>query len=99
MITVKELEANADLAKLNLSDEVKNDTADSINALLNMVNTMQSVNTDAIEPMAHPMDSTQHLRADNEDNLPPEHHLTRDALQTIAPNTEAGYYLVPQVVE
>jgi aspartyl-tRNA(Asn)/glutamyl-tRNA(Gln) amidotransferase subunit C len=44
--------------------------------------------------MAHPLDAQQRLRADkvSETNQ-------RDAFQAIAPKTDAGVYLVPQVIE
>jgi aspartyl-tRNA(Asn)/glutamyl-tRNA(Gln) amidotransferase subunit C len=44
--------------------------------------------------MAHPLDANQRLRADEvtEANQ-------RELFQAIAPKTEAGIYLVPQVIE
>jgi aspartyl-tRNA(Asn)/glutamyl-tRNA(Gln) amidotransferase subunit C len=44
--------------------------------------------------MAHPMDQVQRLRADavtEQDN--------REKFQAIAPQVEAGLYLVPKVIE
>jgi aspartyl-tRNA(Asn)/glutamyl-tRNA(Gln) amidotransferase subunit C len=44
--------------------------------------------------MAHPLDASQRLRPDavTETNQ-------REQFQAIAPKTEAGVYLVPQVIE
>jgi aspartyl-tRNA(Asn)/glutamyl-tRNA(Gln) amidotransferase subunit C len=55
---------------------------------------MQSVDTEAVEPLAHPLDLVQRLRADEiiEDNQ-------RDKLQKLAPASEDGLYLVPKVLE
>ena len=52
------------------------------------------MDTRDVEPMANPLDATQHLRADEvtEDNR-------RDAFQAIAPAVENGLYLVPKVIE
>jgi aspartyl-tRNA(Asn)/glutamyl-tRNA(Gln) amidotransferase subunit C len=52
------------------------------------------VNTDGIEPMAHAVDVVQRLRADAVTEAD-----RRDAYQAIAPETEAGLYLVPKVIE
>ncbi len=55
---------------------------------------MQAVDTTGIEPLAHPLETTQRLRADEvtERNQ-------RDAYQAIAPAVENGLYLVPRVIE
>ena len=55
---------------------------------------MQAVDTDGIEPLAHPLEATQRLRADvvGESNR-------RDAYQAIAPAVAEGLYLVPKVIE
>ena len=55
---------------------------------------MQSVDTEGVEPLAHPLDLEQRLRADEitEENQ-------RDRLQKLAPASEEGLYLVPKVLE
>jgi aspartyl-tRNA(Asn)/glutamyl-tRNA(Gln) amidotransferase subunit C len=55
---------------------------------------MGELNTDNVEPMAHPMDQMQRLRADEitEEN-------NREKFMSIAPQVEAGFYLVPKVIE
>ena len=55
---------------------------------------MQSVNTDSIVPMSHPLDGKQILRSDtvSEEN-------NRDELQKLAPKVENGLFLVPKVIE
>ena len=84
----------AHLAKLRLAG----DEADSVHAdldkILRMINAMQSVATDGVETMSHPLDTTQRLRAD---------HVTETIdvrrNQQSAPATEEAYYLVPKVIE
>ena len=44
----------AKLSRLTLTDEEKNKTLAELNDIFAMVENMQSVNTDGIEPMAHP---------------------------------------------
>jgi aspartyl-tRNA(Asn)/glutamyl-tRNA(Gln) amidotransferase subunit C len=55
---------------------------------------MQAVDTRGVEPMAHAQDLSQRLRDDvvTETNR-------REAFQAVAPETEAGLYLVPKVIE
>ena len=55
---------------------------------------LQAAATDDVLPMAHPLNMSQRLRAD-EVTEPNE----RDELQKNAPSVENGYYLVPKVLE
>ena len=84
----------AHLARLEISEDVAVETAKSITEVLALVDQLQSVDTDGIEPMAHPLDATQRLRADivTETN-------SREEFQAIAPATENGLYLVPKVID
>lgn len=84
----------ANLARLSLDTEAVTATEQDLGNIIAMIDRMQAVNTDDVEPMAHPLDATQRLRADVVDETP-----DRDALQATAPATEDGYYLVPRVVE
>jgi aspartyl-tRNA(Asn)/glutamyl-tRNA(Gln) amidotransferase subunit C len=59
-----------------------------------MIDTMQAVDTDAVDPMANPHDATQRLRADVVTEVD-----QRDDFQRIAPATEDGLYLVPKVID
>ncbi|MEQ8955189.1 MAG: Asp-tRNA(Asn)/Glu-tRNA(Gln) amidotransferase subunit GatC [Gammaproteobacteria bacterium] len=89
-----EVEKIAYLARLRITDSEADEVAGRITAILALIDQMQSVNTDSVEPLAHPVDAVQRLRADEvtESNQ-------RDALQTLAPATEDGLYLVPKVIE
>ena len=55
---------------------------------------MDQVDTTGVEPMAHPLHMTQRLRPDQ-----PTEPDRRARYQAIAPQTEAGLYLVPKVIE
>ncbi|BAN46741.1 Asp-tRNA(Asn)/Glu-tRNA(Gln) amidotransferase subunit GatC [Metapseudomonas resinovorans] len=89
-----DVEKIAHLARLGLNEADIPRTTETLNNILGLVDAMQAVDTDGIEPMAHPLDATQRLRADrvSEDNR-------RDAYQAIAPAVENGLYLVPKVIE
>ncbi len=93
-INRSDIEKIAVLARLSISDSELPEVTESIANILTLVDKLQAVNTDGIEPMAHPTDATQPLRSDivTEQNL-------RDTFQQIAPATENGLYLVPKVIE
>lgn len=89
-----ELEKLAELARLNVDDNVFDEVAKSIADVLALVDQLQSVDTQGIETMAHPQDALQRLRDDQVTE--PD---VRDQFMAIAPETDAGLYLVPRVIE
>ncbi len=84
----------AHLARLSLSDNETEQYQESISSVLALVEQMQSINTDGIEPLCNPLEMTQRLREDEvtESNQ-------RDSYTAIAPRSEKGLYLVPQVID
>ncbi len=89
-----DVEKIAHLARLEIDESTIPDYARDLNNILDLVEQLSAVDTQDITPMAHPLDAHQRLRPDTvtETNQ-------RDAFQAIAPKTEAGVYLVPQVIE
>ena len=89
-----EVEKIAHLARLGLTESEIPHTTDTLNNILGLIDQMQAVDTQGIEPLAHPLEATQRLRADvvTEQNQ-------RDAYQAIAPAVENGLFLVPKVIE
>jgi aspartyl-tRNA(Asn)/glutamyl-tRNA(Gln) amidotransferase subunit C len=89
-----DVEKNAHQARLGLKDANILRTTETLNNILGLIDQMQAVDTAGIEPLAHPLEATQRLRADqvSEDNH-------REAYQAIAPAVENGLYLVPKVIE
>jgi aspartyl-tRNA(Asn)/glutamyl-tRNA(Gln) amidotransferase subunit C len=82
------------LARLSLSgDELKDNTKD-LNAILGLAEQLGAIDTDGIEPMAHPLHMTQRLRADVITEVDQS-----EVFQSIAPNTGNKHYLVPTVIE
>ncbi|MEM7363492.1 MAG: Asp-tRNA(Asn)/Glu-tRNA(Gln) amidotransferase subunit GatC [Pseudomonadota bacterium] len=84
----------ATLAHLEIARDQVDDQIDRMNRILDLVDEMQAVNTDEVQPLATPFDQVQRLRADEvtESNQ-------REKLQSVAPRTTDGLYLVPRVVE
>jgi aspartyl-tRNA(Asn)/glutamyl-tRNA(Gln) amidotransferase subunit C len=65
-----------------------------LNAIVGLFDQLASINTEGVEPMAHPLDQVQRLREDvvSEQDI-------HQYVQKIAPKVEAGLYLVPKVIE
>ncbi len=93
-LTLEQVRRVANLARLEVSDVQAEITLGHLNGILTLIEEMQAVDTRGVEPMAHAQDLSQRLRDDvvTETNR-------RDAYQAVAPETEAGLYLVPKVIE
>ena len=89
-----DVEKIAHLARLGLNDADIPQTTATLNNILGLILAMQAVDTTGIEPLAHPLEATQRLRADV---VTESNH--REAYQAIAPAVENGLYLVPKVIE
>lgn len=89
-----DIEKLAELARLKISEETIDEVAGRLADVLSLVDQLQAADTNNVTPMAHPMDASQRLRADevSETNQ-------REAFQAIAPATENGLYLVPKVID
>ncbi|MEM7096849.1 MAG: Asp-tRNA(Asn)/Glu-tRNA(Gln) amidotransferase subunit GatC [Pseudomonadota bacterium] len=84
----------ARLAQLALDEDAANAARSQLSNIINMIDDMQKVDTEGVEPMAHPLDATARLRRDEvTERVDVEH------FQDGAPDTADGYYLVPRVVE
>ena len=65
-----------------------------LSEILSLVDKMNVVDTQNIEPMTHPRDGFQRLR----DDVVSE-EIDLNETQKSAPKTDQGYYLVPKVIE
>ncbi|MGD9870017.1 MAG: Asp-tRNA(Asn)/Glu-tRNA(Gln) amidotransferase subunit GatC [Thauera sp.] len=84
----------ARLARVALSGDELEATRDKLNGIFGLIEQMQAVDTRGVEPMSHAQELATRLR----DDVVTETD-RRDAFQKIAPQTEAGLYLVPKVIE
>jgi len=89
-----DVEKIAHLARIGLNDADIPRTTEALNSILGLIDQMQAVDTTGIEPLAHPLEASQRLRADV---VTETNH--REAYQAIAPAVENGLYLVPKVIE
>ena len=93
-VTREVVQQIAELAQLEITEKELGNVMDSMNQVLGLVEVMQTVDTTGVEPMAHPLDSTQELREDVVTEPDQRNHY-----QELAPSTQDGLYLVPRVVE
>lgn len=84
----------ANLARLAISEQEASAFLAQLNGIFGLIEEMQSVDTSAIEPMAHAQDFGLRLREDIVTEAD-QHEL----FQSCAPQVEAGLYLVPKVIE
>lgn len=89
-----DVERIAHLARLDLNEQDIPAYTENLSSILNLVDEMQQIDTDGVEPLAHPLDAVQRLRADEVTELN-----QRDKLQAVAPAVEEGLFLVPKVIE
>ncbi|MFB9885774.1 Asp-tRNA(Asn)/Glu-tRNA(Gln) amidotransferase subunit GatC [Balneatrix alpica] len=89
-----DVEKIAHLARLQVASEDLGAYARDLSSILELVDQMQAVNTDGVEPLSNPLDEVQRLRPDQvtEPNQ-------REQLQQNAPAAERGLFLVPKVIE
>jgi len=94
MLSLEQIGRIAELARLELAPAEAIAMQQSLNDILAMVDAMNAVDTSGIEPMSHPQEAMQRLRADQ-----PTEGDARTLFQSIAPAVEDGLYLVPRVIE
>ena len=93
-LTPEQVRAIAELARIGISDaEVKTVQA-KLNDIFELIGQMQKVDTEGVEPMSHAQGAALRLREDKVTECD-----QRELFQSIAPQTEAGLYLVPKVIE
>ncbi len=84
----------AHLARIELAPAEVEETRLRLNGIFALIEEMQAVDTLGVEPMAHAQDLAQRLRDDRVTET--DHHAE---FQKIAPEVDAGLYLVPKVIE
>ena len=84
----------AHLARLQIEPDEVPEYARELSSILALVEQMNAADTLNVEPMAHPLDEIQRLRAD--EVTEPDQH---GRFQAIAPQVRDGLYLVPRVID
>ncbi len=93
-LTLPEVKRVAWLARIEITDAEAAAAQGHLNGIFKLIEQMQSVDTEGVEPMAHGQDVVQRLREDRVTET--DRHVI---YQAIAPQVEDGLYLVPRVIE
>lgn len=89
-----DVEKIAQLSRLSLTEAESRAMQLELDSIFQMIEKMQAVNTDGVEPMSHPHEIPLRLRDDVVTEV--DNHR---AYQEIAPQVQNSLYLVPKVIE
>jgi aspartyl-tRNA(Asn)/glutamyl-tRNA(Gln) amidotransferase subunit C len=91
----------ARLARIELTPERRDRARQELNGMLHIIERLQAVDTEGVEPLAHPLsaheDVALRLREDRATEAGTE--AEREALMRNAPDARDGLFLVPKVLE
>ena len=93
-LTLDDVQRIAFLARLEISATEAAQTQHRLNEIFGLIEKMQAVPTEGIEPMSHAQDLELRLREDEVTETD-----RRSDYQSVAPKVEHGLYLVPKVIE
>ena len=93
-LSKQDIEYIAHLARLEISDNEIADYEAKLGKIIEFIDELEQADTGDLLPMAHPLDMSQRLRADEVTATD-----QRDRYQENATEKENGLYVVPRVVE
>lgn len=93
-LTANDVIKIAHLARLGIEAGDINAYVEDLSNILRLMESMKSLDTSSVRPMAHPLEQTQRLRPDAVSESD-----QRETFQRCSARTEAGLYLVPKVME
>jgi aspartyl-tRNA(Asn)/glutamyl-tRNA(Gln) amidotransferase subunit C len=94
-LTRQDVEKIARLARLSITEAEMPVYVTSLSSIVDFVADLSRVETDNVEPMAHPLEG-QRLRLRADVVTETDH---REQYQANAPQVQAGLYVVPRVIE
>ncbi|MFV0681520.1 Asp-tRNA(Asn)/Glu-tRNA(Gln) amidotransferase subunit GatC [Ottowia sp.] len=97
-LTRQDINRIAHLARLQLDDTQSKQMLTKLNGFFALVDAMRVVDTQDVEPLAHPMASVREISLRLRDDVVTEPD-QRVLNQRSAPAVEGGLYLVPRVIE
>ena len=93
-LTFDDVQRVAHLARIAVDDGEAEVALAQLTRVFGLIEQMQAVDVSGIEPMAHAQDLMLRLRTDKVTESD-----QRELFQSVAPEVEAGLYLVPKVIE
>ena len=97
-LTSSDISRIANLARLELKPAESTRMLSQINGFFDIVEEMRAVNTQGIEPLAHPYATVAQVALRLREDRVSEPN-NREANQTSAPAVDRGLFLVPRVIE
>lgn len=97
-LTSQDIARVANLARLELRPDETEHTLSQINGFFALVEQMKAVNTEGVEPLAHPAAVIGEVALRLREDVASEPN-QREASQVSAPAVEHGLFLVPKVIE
>lgn len=98
-LNLSDVKRLASLARLELSETETAGTLEKLNGIFSLVEQLKAVDTTGVAPLSHPIAALMPelcLRL-RDDVVTETNH--REEYQQVAPATQDGLYLVPQVIE
>jgi len=91
----------ARLARIELTPEQRGRAQQELNGILALIERLQSVDTQGVEPLAHPLSAHEDVVLRLRDDAVSEtvSEARRDELLANAPDAQGGLFLVPKVIE
>ena len=93
-LSKQDVKKAADLARIEVTDQEAGDALGPLEKVFALIEEMQQLDTENVEPMAHAQDISTRLR----DDIVTETD-QRETLQASAPAFEKGLFLVPKVID
>jgi aspartyl-tRNA(Asn)/glutamyl-tRNA(Gln) amidotransferase subunit C len=84
----------ANLARLNIPDDEVEGYVDQLSQILGLMDQLDTLPTDGIEPMTHAVEMVMPAREDVVVN-----GNARDTMLASAPDSEQGHFRVPKIIE
>ena len=89
-----DLKKIAHLARINVSEQETKVLEEKLQGIMSLIDQMQNVDTDNVEPMSHAIEVSQPLR----DDIVKETDNRKDSLP-LASEVQDSLFVVPQVIE
>lgn len=98
MLTKKEVEKIAELARLGLSEKEKEKLAGDLSSVIGYIQKLSEVNVEKVEPMTGGTTLENIMRKDDESGNISDDEMIKTMFEA-APDKENGYFKVPSILE
>lgn len=94
MMTRREIEKIAMLARLEFNESELDRFTDQFNKIIEFIGQLQKVDTEGVEPTSHPIDVKTPFREDEVRSC-----LDPGKVAALGPDVDSGFFRVPKVIE